>query len=73
MRPTQRYQRAKILFLHQVCQRLGMTADEIFYLIRQGRFPARTVISDRLSGWPEDAIHDWALKQLERQARRRGA
>ena len=61
----------RVLSLREVSQRIGKTPNEITSLIKAKRFPERVVISERLSGWSEDIVHDWLLRQFEKQAGRK--
>lgn len=61
----------RVLSLREVSRRIGKTPNEITSLIKAKRFPERVVISERLSGWSEDIVHDWLLRQFEKQAGRK--
>ena len=55
-----------LLNLKQVEQRTGLKARKIFELVQKKKFPnpVRQIIRHYV--WFEDEIHDWIVKELEK-------
>jgi prophage regulatory protein len=53
----------RILRLPDVKSRLGLCADSVYKLIRQGLFPAPIRITARASGWLESDVDAFIARQ----------
>ncbi len=49
----------KILRLHVVCQRTGLSRSTIYRMMNTGLFPKSVKISERAIGWRADEVDTW--------------
>jgi prophage regulatory protein len=43
---------------------LGISGSHIWNLIKQGKFPAGTKLSDNVTAWSADAVDNWAQERI---------
>lgn len=67
MRQTQSAVPRKILRIHQVCEKTGMSRAWIYGSVRSGRFPAPLKLGVRSIGWEEQGIDDWISSRVQRE------
>ncbi|WP_129791751.1 AlpA family transcriptional regulator [Sphingosinicella sp. CPCC 101087] len=49
----------RILRIHTVLERTGLSRSTLYRKIQQGTFPRQIAISTRCAGWRESAVADW--------------
>jgi predicted DNA-binding transcriptional regulator AlpA len=53
----------KLIRLHELIERLGLSRTTIWRLERSGRFPTRIRTSARLVAWLEEDVERWLAEQ----------
>jgi prophage regulatory protein len=54
----------RIIRIHDVTGRTGLSADQIGILERREKFPRRVPLSERAVGWLESEIEDWIAARV---------
>jgi prophage regulatory protein len=54
----------KALRCPNVLERTGLSKTHLYRLIQQGKFPAPSKLSERVSAWDEAAIDGWLAEKL---------
>lgn len=60
---------SRLLRIHEVKERTGLSRSTIYDLIKKNQFPKGIAITKRCVGWVEDDIHDWIVGRLEAAGR----
>jgi prophage regulatory protein len=55
----------RILRLHSVKKRTGLSRSTIYLRIAQGTFPKQIGLGGRAVGWVEEDIERWLIQQIE--------
>jgi len=63
----------RILRKNAVCDRVGLSASQIWRLEEMGRFPARVQITETTVGWFEDEVDAWVNARPRGPGRRLSA
>ena len=58
-----RYHR-KLLNIHQVITLTGLNRPSVYSMMNKGEFPGIIIETEQYSGWDEDDVQEWLLKQL---------
>lgn len=58
----------RLLHLWDILRLTGLSAAEIYRLMSKGKFPHPIISTTNHKGWDEDAVQDWVVQRLERQA-----
>ncbi|MCY4642598.1 MAG: AlpA family transcriptional regulator [Gammaproteobacteria bacterium] len=55
----------RILRLHAVMAKTGLSRSAIYLRVNQGRFPKSISLGGRAIGWVEAEIDEWINRQIE--------
>lgn len=55
---------AKLLKLHEVMYRCGLSRAQIYLMMKKGEFPKQIRIATRSVAWNSQAIEDWIMKKI---------
>ena len=62
----------RFLRIGEVCEITGLSKGGIYKQIREDRFPKPIKITDRSSGWADDAIDEWIQSKAPSASERSG-
>jgi prophage regulatory protein len=54
----------RILRIREVSEKTGLSKSSIYKQIRLGKFPRGIKLTERASGWDEEAVHDWVAERI---------
>jgi prophage regulatory protein len=55
----------RALRLHKVAEKTGLSKTHLYRLIKAGKFPQPTKLSERISAWDEASVDAWLIEKFE--------